>query len=185
MRSKYFLSHLILTPDWCLKKRIESWWEKFHCHTIPSYRSSKSPFGLWLGLRETPHVSHLSMEGQHCLLCNQHQATWGRCKQSTPQHHSKTGKPTHSSRRHPQQFLPKHCHSGANQIYMLSPLWKSSWKGAMYSKRTARWARTWSCSRSPNLVPNSIGSKSSPEDPKWSPPLTTDTVPGSIFPFTV
>ena len=47
-----------------------------------------------------------------------------------------------------------------------------------------RWTRTWNCSRSPNLAPNSNGSVPPPsssrvapwEGPKWSPPLVSNIV---------
>ena len=65
------------------------------------------------------------------------------------------------------------------------PPCNSSRKGAMRSVQATRGARTRSCSRSPNLAPNSNVSESSPstsragprEDTKQSLPLVTDTVP--------
>ena len=38
---------------------------------IPCFASSKSPFGLQLGLRETPHASHHETEEERCLRRNQ------------------------------------------------------------------------------------------------------------------
>ena len=48
MRSKRFLSHLILTLSWCLKYKISSWWKKLASSYNP-FPSSKSPFEPLLG----------------------------------------------------------------------------------------------------------------------------------------
>ena len=48
--------------------------KSLHLHTIPCFASSKSPFGLQLGSRETPHASHHETEEERCLRRNQRRA---------------------------------------------------------------------------------------------------------------
>ena len=65
-----------------------------HRHTIPCFASSKSPFGLQLESRETPHASHHETEEERCLRRNQRRAAravWVRCEPSTPRRDPKTG----------------------------------------------------------------------------------------------
>ena len=45
--------------------------KSLHRHTIPCFASSKSPFGLQLGSRETPNASHPETEEERCLPRNQ------------------------------------------------------------------------------------------------------------------
>ena len=149
--------------------------------------SSKSPFWLQLGSRESPHASHPETEIKHCLRCNQHwaaRAAWVQCELSNPRHDPKTGEFARSSRRRAQPLLLSHCRSKDNRACLPGPPWNSSWEGATHSMQAANWVRTRNCSRSLNLVPNSNGSRSplssgcaTPwEGPKWSPPLVPNTV---------
>ena len=150
MRSKRFLSHLILTFSWCRKYKTRSRWEKF--------ASSRSPFELQLGSRETPHASHPETEEERCLRRNQRraaQAVWVRSEPSTR-------RLTRSSRRRAQPFLPTHCRSEGNRACLPGPLCSSSREGVTHSEQVARWARTRSCSRSSILAPNSSESGSPP-----------------------
>ena len=163
MQPKYFQSNLILTLS--LKKRIRSWREKF----APSYNSffRVSQITIWpqLGSREIPHVSHRSTKDQYCPWHNQHQAAltvWNHCGLSPPWHDSKTSRLARSSRKHAKPFLLDHCCSEHNQAFLSSLLWKPSQWGATDSEQPARWVRTQSYSRSPNLTSNSIRSKSYP-----------------------
>ena len=92
--------------------------KSLHRHTIPCFASSKSPFGLLLGSRETPHASHHETEEERCLRRNQRRAAravWVRCEPSTPRRDPKTGGLARSSRRRAQPFLPSHCRSEGNQ----------------------------------------------------------------------
>ena len=94
MRSKCFLLYLILTLSWCLKYKTRSRWEKFASYSTPSFASSKSPFELQLGSRETPHVSQPETEEERCLRRNQRQAAraaWVRCEPSTPRRNPRRG----------------------------------------------------------------------------------------------
>ena len=133
-------------------------------------------------MQETPHASHLDMEGRHCPWHNQcqaAQAVWDRCELSTPWHDSKKVEPAHSCRRRAKPFLL------SNWACLLNPLWKPSWLGAVHSMRAARLARTQCCSRSLNLAPNSIGnepyqatSRVAPwVDLRQNPPFNPDIVP--------
>ena len=126
-------------------------------HTIPYSTSSKSPFWLRLGSRETPQVSHPSTEAKHCLRRNHRRrarAVWDRCKLSTPPRDSKTGKPTCSCRRREKPFLPPIYHSGGTQAYLTDPPWNHSCERITHSEKAAWWSK---CSRSSILSPNSIG----------------------------
>ena len=119
--------------------------KSLHRHTIPCFASSKSPFGLQLGSRETPHASHRETEEERCLRRNQRraaQAFWVRCEPSTPRHDPKTGGLARSSRRRAQPFLPTHCRSEGNQACLPGPLCSSSREGVTHSVQVARWART-------------------------------------------
>ena len=80
-----------------------------HRHTIPCFASSRSPFKLQLGSRETPHASHPETEEERCLRHNQRlaaRAVWVRCEPSTPRRDPRTGELARSSRRRAQPFLP-------------------------------------------------------------------------------
>ena len=166
--------------------------KSLHRHTIPCFASSKSPFGLQLGSRETPHASHRETEEERCLRRNQRRAAravWVRCEPSTPRRDPKTGGLARSSRRRAQPFLPSHCCSEGNQACLPGPLWSSSREGITHSEQVARWARTRSCSRSSILAPNSSESGSPPpssraarwEDQKRNPPLIPDTAPSEAM----
>ena len=166
--------------------------KSLHRHTIPCFASSKSPFGLQLGSRETPHASHPETEEERCLRRNQRlaaQAVWVRCEPSTPRRDAKTGVLARSSRRRAQPFLPTHCCSEGNQACLPEQLCSSSREGATHSVQVARWARTRSCSRSSILAPNSSESGSPLpssraarwEDQKRNPPLAPDTDPSEAM----
>ena len=170
--------------------------KSLHRHTIPCFASSKSPFGLQLGSRETPHASRHETEEESCLRRNQRRAAravWVRCEPSTPRRDPKTGGLARSSRRRSQPFLPSYCRSEGNQACLPSPPWSSSREGIMHSEQVARWARTRNCSRSSILTPNSSESGSPPpssraarwEDQKRNPPLIHDTVPSEAMKQTV
>ena len=153
-------------PKLMPKIRWENHDEKsFHRHTILPFASSKSPFGLQLRSRETPHVSHPETGEELCLRRNQRRtarAVWVRCEPSTPRRHPKTDELARSSRRHAQQFLLTHCHIECNRACLAHPLCSSSREGVTHSVQVARWARTQSCSRNSILVPNSSESGSPP-----------------------
>ena len=103
----------------------------------PCFASSKSPFGLQLGSRETPHASHRDTEEERCLRRNQRRAAravWVRCEPSTPRRDPKTGGLARSSRRRAQPFLPSHCCSEGNQACLPGPLWSSSREGKLFKK---------------------------------------------------
>ena len=100
-----------------------------HRHTIPSFESSKSPFELLLGSRETPHASHPETEEEHCPQRNQRRkarAAWVRCEPSTPRRDPRTGELARSSRRRAQPFLQNHCHSEHNRAGLPGLLRSSS-----------------------------------------------------------
>ena len=185
MRSKRFLSHLILTRSWCLKNNING--KSLHRHPIPSFVSSKSPFWLQLWSRETPQASHPETEAKRRPRCNQRRAAVAvcvRCELFTPRRDPRTDEPACISRRRARPFLPRHCRSERNQAYLSGLLWSSSQEGATRSVQVDRWGRTRNCSRSSDLAPNSNGSGPPPpssrathwEGPKWSPPLVPDSV---------
>ena len=76
--------------------------KSLHRHTIPCFTSSRSPFELQLGSRETPHASHPETEEERCLRRNQRRAAravWVRCEPSTPRRDPKTGELARRSRR--------------------------------------------------------------------------------------
>ena len=87
MRSKRFLSHLILTLTDAENTKPDHDEKSLHHHTIPSFASTKSPFELQLGSRETPHASHPETEEKRCLRSNQRraaQAVWVGCEPPHP-----------------------------------------------------------------------------------------------------
>ena len=81
------------------------------------------------------------------------------------------------------RFILSHCRNEDNRECLPGPPCNSSRKGATRSEQAASWARTRSCSRNPNLGPNSKASELPPstsrvdprEDPKRSLPLDPDT----------
>ena len=166
MRSKCFLSHLILTLKADAENTKPNHDEKsLHRHTIPCFASSKSPFGLQLGSRETTYASHPETEEERCLWRNQCRAVqtvWVWFEPSTLRRDPKTGELARSSRRRAQPFFPTQCRSEGNRACLPDPLCSSSREGATHSVQVARWARTRSCSRSSILAPNSNESGSSP-----------------------
>ena len=91
----------------------------------------------------------------------------------------------HRSRRCAKPFLLSRCCSEDNWACQPDLLCNSSQKGATHSVQAARWVRTQSCSRNPNLAPNSNASEPPPstsqtnpqEDSKRSLPQNLDTVP--------
>ena len=109
---------------------------------------------------------------------------WGQCWLSTFRRDSKTGALARSSRRREIPFLPDRSHGEHYRSCLPSLPWKPSWQGVTRSDRAAKWVRTLSCSRSPNLAPNSIGSEIRPAsswvaprvDPKQCSPPTPDIV---------
>ena len=66
MRFKRFLSHLILTLSWCLKKRIRSQSEKFAPSYNPFFRIVQNTILTTVRIARTLHVSHPSTEAKHC-----------------------------------------------------------------------------------------------------------------------
>ena len=83
--------------------------KSLHRHTIPCFTSSKSPFGLQLGSRETPHPE---TEEEPRLRRNQRRAAravWVRWEPSTPRHDPKTAELARSSSRRAQPFLLTNC----------------------------------------------------------------------------
>ena len=132
--------------------------KSLHRRTIPCFASSKSPFGLHLGSRETPRASDPETEKERCLRRNQRRATWAvwvRCEPSTHWRDPKTGELARSSRRRAQPFLLTHCRSECNRACLPGPPCSSSRQGITHSEQVARWARTRGCSRSSILAPNS------------------------------
>ena len=106
-----------------------------HRHTIPCFASTRSPFELQLGSRETPHASHPETEEERCLRRNQRRAAravWVRCEPSTPRRDPKTGELARSGRRRAQPFLPSHCRSEGNRACLPGPLCSSSREGVPY-----------------------------------------------------
>ena len=96
-----------------------------HRHTIPSFASSKSPFELQLGSRETLHDSFPKTEVERCPRRNQCRAArtaWVRCEPSTSWRDLRTGELVRSSRRRPQPFLLNHCRSEHNRTCLPGPL---------------------------------------------------------------
>ena len=105
------------------------------------------------------------MEEERCLRRNQRRAAravWVRYEPFTPPRDPKTGELARCSRRRAQPFLLSHCRSEGNRACLPGPPCSSSRQGIMHSEQVARWARTWSCSRSTILAPNSSDSRSPP-----------------------
>ena len=158
-----FLSHLILTLSWWQKNKIRSWIEKF----APSY----NPFFRVVKITILA-TARIARNTTRCSPWN-----WG-----TFWRDPKTDKVARSSRKRAQLFLLSHNHSEDYQACLSSPLCNSS---RTCSVQAVSWARTLSCSRSSNLVPNSNASEPPPsysrvdprEDPRRIPPLDPDTVP--------
>ena len=93
MRSKRFLSHLILTLSWCLKNNIRSRWEKFAVSYNPFFRVVQITILTAQKSRGTPHASHSETEAECCLQRNQRRAvraTWVRCEPSAPRRDPRT-----------------------------------------------------------------------------------------------
>ena len=65
MRSKRFLSHPIFTLSWWTKLNHDE--KILHCHKIPSFASSKSPFYLQLGSRENAAYEANNIEQRELL----------------------------------------------------------------------------------------------------------------------
>ena len=93
--------------------------KSLHRHTIPSFASSKSPFWLQIGSRETPCASHPETEVKHCLRSNQLRAAgaaWIQWEPSTLRRDPKTENLAGSRRRRTQPFLsnplPQRAQSG-------------------------------------------------------------------------
>ena len=136
-------------------------------------------------------------ESQNFPRCNQRWVAltvWDRCGPSTLRCDTKTVEPDRSGRKCAQMFLLILCRNGCYRASLPSPPWKSSRQGVTYSGPADRWARTLSCSRSLNLVPNftwsefpsSTNRAASRADPKRSPPLTLaivtfETVKGHLI----
>ena len=120
--------------------------------------SSKSPFWLQLGSRETPHTSPPETGTERCLRRNEGRATraaWVLCAPFTPRRVLRTEELARSSRRRVQPFLPNHCCSEHSRACLPGLLWSSSREEATRSVQAARWARTHYHSRSPNLAADS------------------------------
>ena len=105
-------------------------------------------------------ASHLEAEAKCCPRPNQGravQAAWERCRPSTPRRDSKTGELARNSGRRAKLFLLSHWHREENRACLPGRLCNSSREGAA---QAARWATTRSCSRRPNLAPDSNASLS-------------------------
>ena len=112
--------------------------KSLHRHTIPCFASSRSPFELQLGSRETPHASPPETEEERCQRRNQcraARAVWVRCEPSTPRRDLRTVELARSSRRRAQSFLPTQCRSERNRACLLGSLCSSSREGATHSAR--------------------------------------------------
>ena len=153
------LSHLIWHLSWCRKKGSENDKKSLHCHTTPSVMS-RSPFWLWL--RSLENLSFLT-SSRRIKIVNDVGSIWDRCGPSPLWHGPKTSEPAHSGKKSARPFLPSLYCCGSNRAFFPNPLWRPSRRGVMHTERAARWVRTWSYSRSPNLSLNSIGNRS----PRW------------------
>ena len=145
LRSKRFLSHLILTLSWCRKYKKKDHDEKsLHRHKIPYFASSRSPFELQLASRETPHASHPETEEERCLRRTQRRAAravWVRCEPSTPRRNPWTGELARSSRSRAQPFLPTHCRSECNRACLPGSLFSDPAVSKTVAKN--RWSTLW------------------------------------------
>ena len=187
MRSKRFLSHLILTLSKCLKYKTRSRWEKFALSYNPFFRVVQITIRATARIARNTNVSHPETGEERCPRRNQHRAAraaWVRCEPSPPRRDPKTGELARNSSRRAQPFLPIHRRSEDNQACFPGPLFCSSQEGVTHSVQVARWERTRSCSRSSILAPNSSESGSPPpsslaaneEDQKRNSPLVPDIV---------
>ena len=164
IRSKRFLSFLILTLSWYLKNKIRSRWEKLASSYNPFFRVVQTPFELQLGSRETPHAAYPETEEERYRWRNQcraAQATWVRCEPSTTGRRPRTGELARSCRRCAQQLHQNYCHCEDNRVGLPGPLWSPSREGVTHSVQVTRWART-RCSRSSIQAPNFSESGSPP-----------------------
>ena len=155
MRSKRSLSHLILTLSWCLKTKIRSRLEMF----APSYNLFFHVVQIIIQAtariaRNTTRFSSSNwdqkLSSSTCWLGSIEAV-------STLRRDYKTDELARSSEKCAQLFLLSHCCSEDICACLPGPPCNLS------RKRTyARWARTRSSSRSPNLVPNSNASEIPP-----------------------
>ena len=116
--------------------------------------SSKSPFELQLGSRETPHASHPETEVERCPRRNQRWAVRAarvRCEPSPPRRDPRTGELARNRRRRAQPFLLNHCCSEHNLASLPGPPWSSNREGVTHSMqvtserelRVVQEARSW------------------------------------------
>ena len=188
MRSKRFLSHLILTLSRCRKHKTRSRWEKV-CIVIKSLVS-----------RRPHHHSSYSQdrEKHHTLLTLKRRKNVVHDVTNVEQHELfglDAGRPL-------ADVITKRTDSLAVVEGVLSRFFQATaaasaighvcqarlvvqaGKGVTHFAQVARWARTRSCSRSSILAPNSNESESPPsssraarwEDQKRNPPLAPDIV---------
>ena len=159
---------------------MRSRWEKFALAYKPFFRVIQ--IRILSSARITRNITCFSpwYGGKTCVWRNQRRAAlaaWVRCGLSSPRRDSKTGVLLLSSRRRNQPFLQSHCRSEDNRACLSGLLCNASRGGATRSEQAA------SCSRNPNLAPNSNVSEPLPstiwtdprEDPKRSIPLVLDS----------
>ena len=162
-----------------LKKKISSRWEKFLPLYNPLFRIIQIHILARARIaRNTTRFSNLNRSKTLTATCflgsmgTVHSPTWSQSRRTRTQY--KKG-----------EFTLSHWCSEVNQACVLGKLRNSSRKEATHSVPATREARTRSCSRSPNLAPNSNASDTPPptsqadqqEDTKQSPPLDPDIVP--------
>ena len=140
MRSKRFLSHLILTISWCLKNKIRSQWERFTPSYNPFFRFVHNT--ILVTARIARNTTRFSPNVE------QHKLLGFDADRSLPDVILKRAK---SLAVIAQPLLLSHRCRGGNRVCLPDLLCYSSREGAMCSVRTARWVRTQSCPRSPAL----------------------------------
>ena len=135
MRSKRFLSHLILTLSWWLKYKTRSRWEKFASSYNPFSRVSQITIRAAARIaRNTTRISPWNGE-ERCPWRNQRRAAriaWVQWEPSTPRRDPRTGGLVRSGRC-AQPFFPDHCRSEHNRACLPRTLWNSSWEGVTHS----------------------------------------------------
>ena len=140
--------------------------KSLHRHTIPCFASSKSPFGLQLGSRETHHTLLTVKRRKNVVYdvtnVEQHELFGFDASRPLPDVIPKRTDSLAVVEGVLRPFLPSHCRSEGNQACLPGPLWSSSRERITHSEQVARWARTRSCSRSSILAPNSSASGSPP-----------------------
>ena len=108
MRSKRFLSHLILTLSWCLRNNIRSWWEKFASSYNAFFRVVQITILATARIARNTTRFSPSNGGRTLSRTNQRQATRAalvRCKPSTPRRDPRKDELAGRSRRRAQPFF--------------------------------------------------------------------------------